>query len=414
LTPSSETDDPRGDAPRLQLPSALLTAIRRGLPELVARTIATVVTEVPAYIDAAGAALHLIDEAVRETITVFVDLAGNGVDPDTSPSNDPAMDAGYSLGQGEARAGHSPEMLLAAYRVGARTVWREWSSLAVAHYLPGDQLAVFAELIFAYMDRLSAAAVSGHADELAKTGLARQRALELLTRRLLGSSSADELIASAHAADWKPPRTLTAVAVPSGRAVGAAKAIDHRTLEVPDDAVSVAGRMSVVLVPDVGGTARGHFLSTLSVDGSVVGPARPWVQVAESVRRVERALEMNLDDGLLTDTESLLPELVLGADQSALEDLRAQVLAPLHSVRPAIRDNLIATLRSWLLHHGRRDDIAAELFVHPGTVRYRMGQLRDLYADRLNDPRTILELTVALGVVPVKSGEHRSVPASGN
>jgi DNA-binding PucR family transcriptional regulator len=31
-------------------------------------------------------------------------------------------------------------------------------------------------------------------------------------------------------------------------------------------------------------------------------------------------------------------------------------------------------------------------------VRYRMGQLRDLYGKRLDDPRTVLELTLALGV----------------
>jgi len=56
------------------------------------------------------------------------------------------------------------------------------------------------------------------------------------------------------------------------------------------------------------------------------------------------------------------------------------------------------TLRSWLLHHGRRDAVAAELFVHPQTVRYRMGQLREVFGDRLEDPRHVLELTIALGL----------------
>jgi DNA-binding PucR family transcriptional regulator len=43
--------------------------------------------------------------------------------------------------------------------------------------------------------------------------------------------------------------------------------------------------------------------------------------------------------------------------------------------------------------------VAAELFVHPQTVRYRMGQLRDLYGERLEDPRSVLDLTLALGAV---------------
>jgi DNA-binding PucR family transcriptional regulator len=35
--------------------------------------------------------------------------------------------------------------------------------------------------------------------------------------------------------------------------------------------------------------------------------------------------------------------------------------------------------------------------VHPQTVRYRMGQLRELFGDRLDDPQRVLELTLALG-----------------
>jgi DNA-binding PucR family transcriptional regulator len=91
---------------------------------------------------------------------------------------------------------------------------------------------------------------------------------------------------------------------------------------------------------------------------------------------------------------------VLRADEGALADLRAQALAPLADLGESAREKLTETLRSWLLHHGRREAIAAELFVHPQTVRYRMGQLRELYGKRLEDPRTVLELTLALGVAP--------------
>ena len=43
------------------------------------------------------------------------------------------------------------------------------------------------------------------------------------------------------------------------------------------------------------------------------------------------------------------------------------------------------------------DGVAAALHVHPQTVRYRMGQLRELYGERLDDPATVLGLTIALG-----------------
>jgi DNA-binding PucR family transcriptional regulator len=68
----------------------------------------------------------------------------------------------------------------------------------------------------------------------------------------------------------------------------------------------------------------------------------------------------------------------------------------LADLRPATQQKLAETLRSWLLHQGRRDDVAAALFVHPQTVRYRMGQIRELYGDRLDDPDTVRDLTLAL------------------
>jgi hypothetical protein len=53
-----------------------------------------------------------------------------------------------------------------------------------------------------------------------------------------------------------------------------------------------------------------------------------------------------------------------------------------------------------LLHQGRREDVARSLFVHPQTVRYRMGQLREAFGDALEDPEAVLALVVALGRIP--------------
>lgn len=400
MSPSTEHTVETGHAPRLRLPAALLDALRDGLPALAETTVAAVVAEVPAYRTTVGVERRMIEDSVRRTVTVFVTLVADGVDPDVSPGRDPALAGAFTLGQGEARAGRGSDVLLAAYRIGARTVWRQWSALAVGHRVPGDQLAVFAEQIFAYMDRLSAASVSGHADEEARTGRARQRAREVLVRSLLRSAAADDLTADAERADWAPPRTLTALAVPSGWRAGQARVVDQRTLEVPEDAVAPRRRpMSLLLVPDVGGSSRAAYVTSFPLQGSVIGPARPWMQAASSVRRVERALAMRVhDDDAVTDTECHLPELVLGADPEALADLRARALAPLDGMRPLVRDNLIETLRAWLLHRGSRDEVAAELFVHPQTVRYRLGRLREVYGKRLDDPDTVLELTLALGL----------------
>ena len=98
------------------------------------------------------------------------------------------------------------------------------------------------------------------------------------------------------------------------------------------------------------------------------------------------------------DTDEYLVELVLGADGDAAEDLRQRALEPLTRLGPTTGPRLVETLRSWLLNQGRRDAVAAELYVPPQTVRYRMNQIRQAYGSRLDDPRTILELTVAVGI----------------
>jgi DNA-binding PucR family transcriptional regulator len=152
----------------------------------------------------------------------------------------------------------------------------------------------------------------------------------------------------------------------------------------------------VLLVADVGARARSALLRSIDIAGAVIGPERPWAQAGLSVDRALRAIDLFGDGDAPIDTERHLTELVLNADADALADLRARVLAPLEAVRPAARDKLVDTLRAWLLHHGRRDDVAAALFVHPQTVRYRMGQLRELFGDDLADPRVVEDLTVAI------------------
>jgi DNA-binding PucR family transcriptional regulator len=155
----------------------------------------------------------------------------------------------------------------------------------------------------------------------------------------------------------------------------------------------------VLLVPDAEGRSRPALLRSLDGRDAVVGPPRPWQRAAASYARALRAVRLGLDatvSGPL-DTDTRLADLVVRADDEALADLRTRVLAPMADLPAGTRDKLVETLRCWLLHQGRRDRVAAELFVHPQTVRYRMTQLRRLYGNRLDDPGSVLELTVALG-----------------
>jgi|694.fasta_scaffold08698_13 hypothetical protein len=398
----------------LALDPAVVDSLERILPRMAERTVAAITAEVPAYTDAfSGRMGQNIENAVQTSLGAFLRLATRAEDSDPGPPLSPARDGAYDLGRGEARNGRSIDALLSAYRVGARVAWRELSTTAVAAGLPAATVAWFAELVFAFIDELSASSASGHADELASAGRVRQRYLDYLTRQLLTGEPAEALSASAERATWTAPEVLTAVLLPQSHLRGVATILSPATLIATHDlpGLEPAESWAVALIPDAGGSRRAALLAALAGRHAVVGPSRPWLLAQSSYLRAIRARHLPADDRALVDTDEHLVELVLTADQDAAADLRRRALAPLAALGPSAEERLTETLRSWLLNQGRRDAMAAELFVHPQTVRYRMNQIREAYGDELSNPATILELTVALGT-PSQAAARGDHPAS--
>lgn len=375
----------------ISLPPEIAARLRLILPRVGEDVVAAIIEEVPSYQDAfEGAMGETIRQAVGVALGGFLTVAA-GPATQSVPATPEALEGAYELGRGEARSGRSTEALLAAYRIGARVAWRELSSEAVAAGLPPETLVEFAALVFAWIDEVSDASVAGHGDELATTGRVRQRLLERLALQLLEGATAEVLDDAAERAGWPAPTTLAAVLLPPSQVTSVLALVSQDTLVLEDHPAVEEG--TLLLAPDAHGHRRTALQRVLEGRGAVLGPAKPWRDVRLSYERAVRVRRA----GWGPDTEAHLVPLVLQADPDALADLRAAVLAPLTSLRPSTAEKLTETLRSWLLHHGRRDEVAAELFVHPQTVRYRMGQLRDLYGDRLEDPATVLALTVALG-----------------
>ncbi len=387
------------DTGGIALDPDIVAALERSLPMIAEEAVRAITDEVPDYAGAlSGDMGRTIQYAVQTALGAFLRLAAQTSDDPATPLR-PALDGAYALGRGEARSGRTMDALLAAYRLGARVSWRELSAQAVTAGLQAATVAQFAELVFAYIDQLSAASAAGHTDQLATSGRVRQQYLERLAADLLGPADGETLRAGAARADWEPPATLTAVLLPSAQVRGVVALLDGRTLVLSGDVVGVDADDAVLLVPDADGVGRDRLRKVLQGRSAVVGPTRPWTDVQASFARAVRARALPARAGLL-DTEEHLAALVLGADPEALADLRARVLAPLQGLREGTAERLAETLRAWLLHQGRREDVAASLVVHPQTVRYRMTQLRELYGERLTEPESVLELLVALALPP--------------
>ena len=177
------------------------------------------------------------------------------------------------------------DALLAAYRVGARVAWREMSTAAVERGLPAETVAQFAELVFAYIDELSAASVAGHTDELATSGRVRQQYRERLAQALLAGATAEVLL----------------VARRAGR-LGAAGGADRRTAAERPDARTPwrCSTPATLSVPgDLAGADRDRRAARHPIPGArccascagrsaVVGPARGWSAAASSYARAVR------------------------------------------------------------------------------------------------------------------------------
>jgi DNA-binding PucR family transcriptional regulator len=164
---------------------------------------------------------------------------------------------------------------------------------------------------------------------------------------------------------------------------------------LPADALraTVEGLACAILA----GPAR-ELLAALDGRSAGVGPTVPVADAARSFRLACAALalaeERGVDAPLAVDAHRFA--LLSRAEPSLVAALAAERLAPLHGETVNSRARLEATLLAWLRHAGSVTGAAAELGVHPQTVRYRLSRLRELFGPALEDPDARFELELVL------------------
>jgi DNA-binding PucR family transcriptional regulator len=90
-----------------------------------------------------------------------------------------------------------------------------------------------------------------------------------------------------------------------------------------------------------------------------------------------------------------LTDMVLRRGGDLLARLEARRLAPLKEMAPGRQDMLAETLLAWL-ETGKSSSVAARLFIHPQTARYRLHKLQDLFGEQLDNPDARFELALVL------------------
>jgi DNA-binding PucR family transcriptional regulator len=161
--------------------------------------------------------------------------------------------------------------------------------------------------------------------------------------------------------------------------------------------IAAAAEAEREVVPEAGGEPR-DAARAVEAGPVVLGPTVGWAEAGRSLKRAAAAFRMGDGDGLLVADDHLV-SLLLRADPELAADLAATRLAPLADLADGPRAKLTETLKAWLDRPGQVQAVAADLGVHPQTVRYRLRQLRELFGTRLEDPDARFELALALRVV---------------
>jgi hypothetical protein len=408
------------------VPPEAAEVLRPTLPGLADEMIAAIAVEVPDYARAMeGTFGQMVRLGVEVALGRFMDMVA---DPTADVGR--ARDTYVNLGRGEFHAGRSLDALLAAYRVGARLAWRRFVEAGKEAGLPADALFSLGEAMFAYIDEISAESADGYAEEQsAAAGESQRRRRRLIRLLAQDPPPAPEAIrTAAQAAGWPLPKRVAALVAAESAEGNAETAGDGAAQTVgggepvPGEEIieatatrlarqiglgtvgGAAAGLACVFVPDPDAPGRRRQIAAALGDGPDIvsrGPAVPWDEAAASLRRAAATYRLAASGripGGLVVADDHLATLLLSADRALAADLAASRLAPLDSLGDGPRARLTETLRAWLDRPGQVQAVAAELDVHPQTVRYRLRQLRELFGSRLEDPDARFELSLALRV----------------
>jgi PucR C-terminal helix-turn-helix domain len=297
------------------------------------------------------------------------------------------------LGAGEYRAGRSLDALQSAYRIGARVAWRAFSDAAAAAGASAQAQRSLAEAMFAYIDRLAGESVEGYAEAQLEDVNALERQRSELAELLLGNAIATdaELARAAEAARWPLPRSVACLAVAGDQADRAGRYLSGDLLQLRlGETIGIVGANVTMLEREAERAAQ-------RLDVTVgVGPSVALREASSSMRFARWALELATVGSPVRVADRQLADIALNAVPEVLIALHRQLLAPLDSQTPASKKRLEATLLSWLRHRGAQGRVAAELAIHPQTVRYRMARIRELIGDLLDDPEQRFALEMVL------------------
>jgi hypothetical protein len=323
--------------------------------------------------------LRLVTSACRDALRTLVRLLRDGRGLRTAD-----LQRLGNMGAQQAEMGVPLEVLLAAYRLAARVVWRELiGESAGLEALPRATVIAVTGQVLEYLDEISGAVGSAYLETRERLMRRRDLDRDRLLQRLVAGDATPELrrLAAAADLDLQPPYNVLACAVASAAAEGSLERAlrDRSVLLVADQAGTW-----IALVP--GGERVAQVLEDAqrSLRDEVcwgIGPvAASLDDIAESARRAREALRVGLR---LDPTERVWDDAAVGifatlaTDPAAMARYVDNVLGAVLAVPSVRRAPLLETLAA-ILATPSLNDAATVLGLHRHTIVYRTRRLAEL------------------------------------
>ena len=377
----------------------LIPALHEHLPDILAEVRERLRSGWPDYAEFLDHEQGEVTTAARAFLTWLVETA-DGRDEAVTAEADLAPHGALfeEIGRLQWEEGRELTSLLSAYQLGARVAWHHVSRAALDVGVEPAGLAALAEAVFAFVDQLTSASARGYVREQSEAAAARERHRDELAELLLsGRAGVAAVRDAATRAGWSLPREAAVVLFDPENAIGQAVLARADSSWLPIRRRPWPG---AIVADPAGPGGRRRLAQLVRGAGAVIGHAVAVERLPASVQIAETAATLR-HSGILTDdpvfVDERLDAIVVHRDPRLLEALRRQVLVPLEGLSPAVHDRLVETLTAWLRHFGDRRAMAAELHVHPQTVRYRMAQLHERFGSTLDSPELRAKLVLVLG-----------------
>jgi hypothetical protein len=294
------------------------------------------------------------------------------------------------VGEARARQGIAIDEMLLAWRIGVQVVLARATELRVPLDISEGEMLRFVQALIAASDRAMAIVASAHRGaELELARREHERRASVVREALLGTISPVVIRAHAEACGIDVAREYVAIRADDDPDEHLQR---ERQLGFPG---ALMPRMGLGAVID--GDLAGFLLNPPA--GEIpfavgVGPPRPVERLQESFARATRALTTMREFGMVGvyDLDALGVQPAIVADHAVGEALVRRYLEPLAGSQAEIA----ASLRALFECDMHIERAAEQLFVHPNTLRYRIGRFEEITGANLRSPRSSFEVWWAL------------------